>query len=98
MRLALILLALLLAAATHSPHAPIEDERAPGQLRLGMSPQQVIDAIGHPLRTSRQVLAHRSIEQWQYGQPRPRRLVFHCMRGQKPVLHSARDLPAQPAP
>jgi hypothetical protein len=61
-------------------------------LPRGLSPSQVRDRLGRPRWVCRQVLAHRYVEQWVYGEPHFLRLEFDCPRGQKPQLQSVRPL------
>jgi hypothetical protein len=71
------LLALLLFAA--GPTA---------EVRPGMTVAQVRAALGAPGAVSRQVVAHRAIEQWHYGGDVGLRLTFDCRRGKPPVLET----------
>jgi hypothetical protein len=58
----------------------------PEALHKGMHPGQVQKILGEPARISRQIIAHRTLEQWHYGAPHYLRLVFDCPRGEKPTL------------
>jgi hypothetical protein len=60
----------------------------PNALRKGMEPEEAMKVLGEPMRTSRQIFAHRTLEQWHYGPPHSVRLVFDCPRGLKPALVS----------
>ena len=71
-RLALLLAAVLAMAPQAAP-----------LLRLGMTADEVHATLGNPESVSRQILAHRCIEQWRY---RDVRLEFDCRRGQRPRL------------
>lgn len=56
-------------------------------LTPGLSDQDVKKRLGGPpVRIARQVLSHRSIEQWHYAAPHHVRLSFECERGHKPTL------------
>lgn len=71
------------------------DLRPPRPLPIGLSDQEVRQRLGPPEKTSRQILLHRSIEQWHYEAPRPLRLTFDCERGQKPTLRRIDPAPRQ---
>ena len=58
----------------------------PNALRKGMEPEVARRVLGEPARVSRQIFAHRTLEQWHYAPPQSLRLVFDCPRGQKPAL------------
>jgi hypothetical protein len=62
-----------------------------------MTGEQVRGLIGPPGRISRQILAHRQMEQWHYDQPHHLRLTFDSPRGQSPRLLSIRSS-TSPAP
>jgi hypothetical protein len=83
------------ARADDDQAPPAELPRAAGREERplpqpGMSPEQVRGLLGPPAHVSRQILAHRHIEQWLYDQPHHLRLQFDCPRGQKPQLQSVR--------
>lgn len=84
----------LLACAAGGPAAP----PWPAGLRPGQSPGEVSKVLGTPARTSRQVVAHRCVEQWHYAPPHSLRLTFECLRGQRPRLQSVRSLPRRAGP
>ncbi len=88
-RLLLGLLVLAAASTSLARYRPAQaDNPAPGPdaLRKGMDPEQVRKILGEPARVSRQIIAHRTLEQWHYGAPHYLRLVFDCPRGDKPTL------------
>lgn len=60
--------------------------RALPTLSPGLSPREVEDRLGLPVRRSRMVYLHRLIEQWHYGSPHYLRLTFEVVRGQSPTL------------
>jgi hypothetical protein len=64
-------------------------------LHVGLSDQEVRRRVGPPGKTSRQILLHRSIEQWHYDAPRHLRLTFDCERGRKPTLRHIDPAPRQ---
>jgi hypothetical protein len=70
----------------------------PAGLRPDQSPGEVTRLLGAPGRISRQVVAHRAVEQWHYGPPHSLRLTFECLRGQRPRLQSVHPLPRRAAP
>lgn len=76
-------LCLLLAGLAPAQEKPAEK---PPDLSAGMRPQEVSARLGAPTRVSRQVFAHRCLEQWHYGPPHNLRLEFDCPRGQVPRL------------
>jgi hypothetical protein len=67
------------------------------QLTPGRRPDEVRKLLGKPNRTCRQILAHRHLEHWLYDAPYRVRIVFDCLRGQKPQLLTVRDLRIAPA-
>jgi hypothetical protein len=71
---------------------PQQREGLRTKLKHGLSPEQVRDVLGPPHRVARQVLFHRSLEQWVYGPPYDFRLEFDCSRGQKAQLLSVHSL------
>jgi hypothetical protein len=64
------------------------DNPPPGSdaLRKGMHAGQVRKILKEPARISRQIIAHRTLEQWHYGAPLYLRLLFDCPRGEEPTL------------
>lgn len=64
--------------------------RWPAGLRPGLTDQEVAKVLGSPNRTSRQVVAHRAVEQWHYSAPLDCTLTFEVFRGQRPRLQSVR--------
>jgi hypothetical protein len=85
--LALAVLGTLGATLPHGRSARAEDPAAPGiAVPLGTHPEEVQGKLGRPARISRQVFSHRAREQWLYGPPHNLRLLFDCLRGQKPTL------------
>jgi hypothetical protein len=75
---------------------PDEPVKKPAlDLADGIGPAQVRARLGPPARVSRQVLAHRCIEQWHYGPPHHFRLVFDCPRGQTPRLIGKHPAPGR---
>jgi hypothetical protein len=72
--------------------APAEDPPARkdvlGELRPGMSPEEVRKRLGPPARVARQILHQRILEQWLYDRPWSVRITFDHPRGQPPVLRS----------
>ena len=67
-----------------------------GQPRLDMTADEARAALGDPPRVSRQIFAHRCLEQWHFPAPRRLRLVFDCPRGQPPRLVAIEPGPAFP--
>jgi hypothetical protein len=57
-----------------------------GELPVGSTPEQARARLGAPIHVSRQLLAHRTVEQWTYGPPHNVRLVIDCPRGEVPRL------------
>lgn len=95
--LALILAGLGLSSAGPG-RAPPPAEPWPAGLRPGLTPGEVGKLLHDPpARVSRQVVAHRSVEQWHYGPPRGLRLTFLSFRGQPPRLQSVHSA-ARPQP
>lgn len=83
-----VALALLLAARA----AP-----QPNPLAPGLTDDEVRQRLGAPAFVSRQILLHRSVEQWHYAAPHHLRLTFDCERGRKPTLRESRATrPANP--
>lgn len=71
----LLLLAALLSFAPQA--APV--------VRPGMSGEDARALLGEPLAVSRQILAHRAVEQWHY---KALRIEVDCPRGLKPRVVS----------
>jgi len=73
-----------------------DEERADRIKRVqpGLSPDQVRQLLGPPLRTARQILYHRAREQWLYEAPFSVRLEFEYVRGQEPHLLSVQPTAA----
>lgn len=65
------------------------------KLEPGMTPEQVREWVGAPKRIARQILYHRSFEQWIYDHPHFARLKFDCPRGRKPQLVWKQELPPE---
>jgi hypothetical protein len=90
-RTRLLLSLFLLAAGSVAlarlvPLWAVNPPELPNALRNGMEPGEARKVLGEPARVSRQIFAHRTLEQWHYGPPHSLRLVFDCPRGQKPGL------------
>jgi hypothetical protein len=62
------------------------------KLQRGLTFDAVRDLLGPPHRVARQILSHRSLEQWVYGPPYDFRVEFECLRGQKAQLLSVHSL------
>ncbi|MFQ3594289.1 MAG: hypothetical protein SNJ82_14000 [Gemmataceae bacterium] len=68
------------------------------KLQLGLSPLQVRAVLGEPAYRSRQIIAHRCIEQWEYRQPQRGRIWFECRRGEPlRVFRIVKDVTTAPA-
>ncbi len=80
------------AAGTARELTPAQRQDLRRKLQRGLSFDAVRDLLGPPHRVARQVLFHRSLEQWVYGPPYDFRLEFDCPRGQKAQLLSVRSL------
>jgi hypothetical protein len=90
--LALALLLVPAGGLTALPGRRLAPPHWPAGLLPGQSPAEVHERLGAPARISRQVVAHRAVEQWHYGPPRSLRLTFDCLRGQRPRLQSVHSL------
>lgn len=78
------------SADDRNPKEPVQDF---AKLKRGMTPEEVRQWVGTPQRVAREILYHRYREQWLYETPRPIRLTFECLRGQKPQLLAVPALP-----
>ncbi len=90
-RFRLLLVMLVLAAgstilARFRPAQADNPPPGPDSVRRGMHPAKVRDILREPARISRQIISHRTLEEWHYGAPHYLRLVFDCPRGEKPTL------------
>lgn len=56
------------------------------RIRPGTTMPEVRAMLGEPEHRSRQIIAHRCIEQWEYRQPHRGRVWFECRRGELPVV------------
>jgi hypothetical protein len=74
------------------PLSDAERDQRIAALDPGLSPDQVRRLIGPPQHIARQILYHRCLEQWVYGQDFPVCVEFDCPRGQEPHLQSVRLL------
>jgi hypothetical protein len=74
------------------PLSQTEREQRLSALAPGLNPEQVQTLIGAPRHTCRQILYHRSVEQWLYDSTFPVRLVFDCPRGQEPRVQRVQPL------
>lgn len=83
--------ALLAGLASSDP--PGAGQAPPVQLAIGLTDQALLQRLGPPNRTSRQILLHRMIEQWHYGEPHNLRLTLERERGQPPSLKQIDRLP-----
>jgi hypothetical protein len=87
------LLVLLALAASPGVATTAADPQVP-PLRVGLTDKEVFHRLGPPGKVSRQLLLHRSVEQWHYEAPNHLRLTFECERGELPSLRRI-DRPAR---
>jgi hypothetical protein len=80
------------APGTTRELTPQQRQDLRGKLQRGLSFDRVRDLLGPAHRVARQILSHRSLEQWVYGPPYDFRLEFDCPRGQKAQLLSVHSL------
>ncbi len=93
-------LALLLAsfdgAGREPPDKPLTDAERTDRIRRVQpgvsSPEQVRQLLGPPDHSARQILYHRTREQWLYDAPFAVRLEFEYVRGQEPRLLSVQPV------
>jgi hypothetical protein len=90
--LAILLISVVLLTV-HGAAAPDRDV----SVVRGQSPAEVRAKLGTPIRSSRQLLFGRHLEQWVYEEPRPLRVEFSCFRGDEPYVCAILQLsPARP--
>jgi hypothetical protein len=84
-----------LAAGGMSADEPVPERKAGaeaqwlaavGQLRPGMTAEEVRARLGPPRRIARELLYQRYLEQWLYDEPAVLRVQFDCRKGQPPLL------------
>ena len=87
LRIAAVLLTFALLGSAIAGFDEREDTKpAFAKLKVGMTPEQVLQLVGDPKHKARQILYHRYREQWTYDVPRPMRLTFDGPRGEVPQL------------
>jgi hypothetical protein len=67
---------------------PAEGPNAKPGVRPGWTAADVRRRQGPPSRVARQLLFHRYLEQWSYGEPPSLWVEFGCLKGQEPVVLS----------
>ncbi len=87
---------LLLLATAVTAQAP-EPAGRPGDVKRGMTPQQVRDLLGPPAHVARQIFYQGVLEQWVYERPEPCRVdILHPLGQERQV--QAVHTPAQRRP
>jgi hypothetical protein len=69
---------------------PIE----PALLRPGMTSAEVLERLGPPKKTARQLLYKRCLEQWIYEAPHFLRIEFDCVQGRRAQVLTIQPFPS----
>ncbi|HVS39880.1 MAG TPA: hypothetical protein VMS17_30255 [Gemmataceae bacterium] len=70
---------------------PAERDRRVKAVEVAHTAEDVLRLIGPPDHVARQILFHRTVEQWFYDGTFSLRLQFDCLRGQEPRLQSVQS-------
>jgi hypothetical protein len=80
------LLTFLVSPALLASAEPPKPDRL-GQVRRGMTVEEVKQVLGMPARVSREVLFRRYVEEWHYDEPAGW-VEFQCLRGEAPFVQN----------
>jgi hypothetical protein len=75
-----------LFAQAQTDKGPPNPKKGVQQVRAGMTPAEVRNLMGAPVRTARQILHRRYLEQWSYENPDLVWIEFNCIKGQEPYV------------
>jgi hypothetical protein len=84
----------LRASHDDGPRHGDQDASAPqkGEIRKGMTADEVRVRLGPPTKVARQILFRRHLEQWTYDAPIGLRIELDCVRGQNAQVASVHSL------